>query len=335
MNFKDFIKILFLLLFIGLTIYSLILLRNVQKSSLYNTTPIIVNITEGKSQKNCKNIRTPCDPKDPNACNNSCTEDELTCVSLDSINPQGGSKFNGGGNVCLPQPVNIDCNSDKGGVLVWTGYAEVNDQTWSCLCMYPDRFNGPGCNNVSPGFCTGGTVNTSNLSGKYPDDSLCTCPSGTRKMVNSYNNLPFCAPSFLSGNQFEPPNWSNIYFNPSFKTSATNPPDITQSWSQNITNEIYYPNNLDLDSNTDSNKSFTQILSNINPGDQESPLDLQTLTLSASDEICSSACKKPFVLTPNEKMCDCKNNSSTNYSDQIKSLNTVFYTYYTGAEITN
>lgn len=329
MDFKDLFKILLLLIFIFLTVYALIFLKNVSKSSLYNTTPILVNPSSGQSTRDCKNIRTPCDPKDPNSCNNSCTEDELTCVNLDSINPQGGGKYNGGGNVCLPQPTNVDCDTDKGGVLVWTGYASVDDQQWSCLCMYPDRFNGDGCKNVATGFCSGGTINTSNLKGQYPDNSLCICPSGTRKMINSFNALPFCAPSFLAGNQYEPPTWSNIYFTPDPTDSKG------QAWSQKITDEIYYPNSLDTDSNNESNKNFGEILQNTNKGDSDSPIDLETLTKGAADNICSTACKGLFGVTPNEKMCDCTNNSSINYKDQVASLNKVFYTYYSGAEISN
>jgi hypothetical protein len=194
MKIIDIIKILLLIIFIGLTIFTyLYYQKSVKDLNLYNNEPVNVNPATISEKKNCVSVRTECNPADPESCNNSCNENALTCVKLQDYTPAGGEKINGGGYVCLPESPNINCDANKGGVLAWTGYSFVGKQGWSCLCMYPDRFTGEDCSQVAPAFCAGGSVDTNNLKGQYPDNSVCKCPEGKRKLINSYNNLPFCA----------------------------------------------------------------------------------------------------------------------------------------------
>jgi hypothetical protein len=328
MEITDLIKIVILFILIALIIFTYIYYtQSIKKSNLFNNEDINVNPATISEKKKCVSNRTECNPADPESCNNSCTETELTCVKLQDYTPTGGNKINGGGYVCLPEIPNINCNKNRGGVLAWTGYSVVDKQGWSCLCMYPDRFNGDDCSQVAPAFCTGGTVDTNNLKGAYPDNSVCKCPEGKTLLINSYNNLPFCADNKFVGNIKLPPSWYNIYFNTDYKNQNKGP----NAWATDIANEIFWNNPLGTGTSEQFVKDVNDILTNGNNGF----IPINKLYLGddqkvSADLICSKACF--YNTKPDSKMCDCNNNKATpgSYPSKLEA-NEIIYTYYQGA----
>jgi hypothetical protein len=139
------------------------------------------------------------------------------------------------GKVCLPREPDNSCNTDKGGIKLWTGYGFTEKQDWSCFCEYPEYYTGPNCNDINPYYCTDGKIDPT----KPLQDESCICPPGTEKMYRATTNIPFCAKTLpkdgggmygLKGNIKKSPNWINIIINrdqDKFK------------WADQIYNELY------------------------------------------------------------------------------------------------
>lgn len=340
MKIIDIIKILLLIIFIGLAIFTYSYYqKSVKDLNIYNNEPINVNPATISEKKNCSSVRTECNPADPESCNNSCNENSLTCVRLQDYTPAGGEKINGGGYVCLPESPNTNCDYNKGGVLAWTGYSFVGKQGWSCLCMYPDRFTGENCSETAPAFCSGGTVNTNNLNGRYPDNSVCECPEGKIKLINKYNNLPFCADNSgqikLAGNYKLPPSWFNVYLNTDYEKQTT------EIWSKDIVDELFWDNPLGTGTNllaTGATGPYVQCVSEFNEiltkgKDGFIPKDKLYLgdSTKISNELCYKACTG-YNVKPTSRLCDCnqKITAPGSYPNPLEA-NRVTYTYYQGA----
>lgn len=208
-----------LVILIGIGLF---LIYHFTSKAIPDNSPVVINPVSGESKKECTKVRTPCDINDPNSCNTSCTEEALTCVSLNSI--QGSSNINGGGHVCLPSPVGQKCDITKGGTLVWSGYGFTNRQEWDCLCTKPEYYVGSDCTTPNPAFCTGGNANGYD----------CSCPANTIKLYDEITNLPFCASKIsgggengLAGNLEAYPSWKNIYL-------------AAGDWYRHVAEELYY-----------------------------------------------------------------------------------------------
>ena len=349
MKIIDIIKILLLLVFIGFAIFTYSYYqKSVKDLNVYNNEPINVNPATISEKKNCVSVRTECNPADPESCNNACNETALTCVRLQDYTPAGGEKINGGGFVCLPENPNLNCDSNRGGVLAWTGYSFVGKQGWSCLCMYPDRFTGEDCSETAPAFCAGGTVNTNNLKGQYPDNSVCQCPEGKRKLINSYNNLPFCADSSgqisLTGNYKLPPSWYNIYFNTDYQKADSQKKAMEESskiWAKSIADQLFWDNPLGTGTAllaTGATGPYVQFVNDVqgillNGKDGYKPQENLYLgdDPKIANEICNKACTN-YNVKPTSILCDCNQNivAAGSYPNYLQA-NRVTYTYYQGA----
>jgi len=224
-------KIFVILLIIILLIIFIYLYNNINQkpeSKKSKIQPFSTNV-----KNDCTVMRIECDPKIVNPCSSLCNNDiELQCQREEN-DPKGF--------VCAPpKPPIIDCQSDKGGIMVWSGYGFTDNMDWSCLCTQPGYFNGIDCKNKNPGLCTGGTFDVSK---KGFSNESCTCPENTKKMIDSRTNLAFCANTNpiqgglygLAGNKPIYPAWESIYFN-------INTNDNYDSWVRRISDELYIGN---------------------------------------------------------------------------------------------
>lgn len=200
-----------------------------------NSVVSVINPMSGFTPVPCSSVRTPCNPNDPQSCNNSCTEQGLTCTNLSAFQSSISGNVNGGGYVCLPETPLLECNLNNGGALTWTGYGFTDSANWSCLCTHPEFFGGPSCETLNPSFCSGGTV-TVDPTKPFLAGNMCACPSGT-SMLYRDNNIPLCVPTSsvqgkqqgvngLAGNRVKD-SWINIYINP-------NPTDNNLTWATKI-----------------------------------------------------------------------------------------------------
>jgi hypothetical protein len=250
-------------------------------SSSLPDKPFVYLPTSSVSKVTCANTKQSCQSNDD--CNNTCNDvEQMSCVSTSTY-----------GNVCLPKEPDTYCNTEKGGLNIWTGYGFTDQSAWSCMCQYPEYFIGEHCDKPNPYFCTGGTID--NSKGLY--DTSCSCPDGTTKMYRAQTNVPFCAistpsPSLeygLTGNISKRPSWENIYINNG------------SQWANHIYSEMY-------------NKSDTTGLIN----------KIQTIigtSPTLTTTIVSNLCK----MTPSPDNL-CINNTSVGFSPE--NFDTVTYTYY-------
>lgn len=246
-NWSVVIVIIILLVTIGIFIW---ITKLEKKNSLLDTQKVLVNpVNNPFKTKDCRSVRTACNPKDPNSCNNSCDEQELKCVILDNINPSGAtaSTINGGGAVCLPDYPKIECDVNHGGVYVWTGYGFTDNQTWDCYCSYPEFFGGPACKNANADICSGGTINEAKMASRAPNSELCICPEGTVTMLRGQTNTPYCGSQDptkgggdfgLVGDVFSSPDWHNVFFRTNTSQAQSIIPITTSDWAKLITCEV-------------------------------------------------------------------------------------------------
>jgi hypothetical protein len=96
------------------------------------------------------------------------------------------------------------CNTQKGGVLTWTGWTNPDAATWSCICRYPAFSNGGDCGQLNPNVCAGGNFEW--IENQLPTDGKCTCNKGN-ELVKDYRGVPYCVPS-------EYKKWYTTYFTP-------------------------------------------------------------------------------------------------------------------------
>jgi hypothetical protein len=226
----------------------LLLMYLLSGDTLDKSTIPPINQSTTTTKVDCTLIRTPCDKTNPTSCNTSCNNsEEMKCIDLDD----------GSGSVCLPDNVDVSCNTENGGMKTWTGYGFTESQGWACLCTHPEYFSGSSCNNRTPSFCTNGTLD---LTKKWTND-MCVCPSNSVKMYREYGNTPFCvekppanAPINYIGNYVEYPNWQNIYYNP-------NPTSDKSDWAKKI---VYEMTGQRLQKNDPIVMSIINILDGIN-----------------------------------------------------------------------
>ena len=213
---KDLIK----LVIVAIILFSLYVLYLAIQSSIDRQKPsdeigkIVPFQTSEKPY--CAYTKVSCNPLNTTDCVEKCKDanaSEFKCVNLDAHQPSS-INANGGGWVCLPSQPTNKCIKENGGANLWTGYGMTNQQGWSCLCTQPLVYNGDGCADKNPSYCSGGTID--------PKTLACTCPAKTEKRWRVQSNTPFCVSNDpekgggyrgLAGNQLTTPNWGNVRFN--------------------------------------------------------------------------------------------------------------------------
>ena len=237
--------------FISVVVIMVMIYSLFKKNKLSDVSSVMINPIKVPSKRSCKKIRTPCDPKDPMACENSCDDSDplaqMKCIVLDDINPQGGSGINGGGAVCLPgnPGENIHCNTKNGGVYVWTGWGFTDNQDWDCYCMYPEYFGGPGCEKINSDVCSGGNVDLGRMIGE-PTSDICKCPEGTELLLRAGAGTPYCESTDerkgggmfgLAGGLHSSPDWRNVLFR-QYGDNDTRVPEDIDVWAGKIVREV-------------------------------------------------------------------------------------------------
>lgn len=285
--------LLVILLIVGVIGVIILINRLSLNNKLTDTTSTLINPVSVAFKKDCQQVRTPCNPKDPNSCNNACTEEQLECVLLDNINPPGGGKINGGGAVCLKGYPKIKCNINHGGVYVWTGYGFADHADWECYCMYPEFFGGPGCQNLNADICTGGTVDLGKMNGMEPTSDICTCPPGSVKMIRGDSGTPYCESNDpnkgggmfgTAGDIHGSPDWRNVlYRGVSPDVDKKILPKTTAIWAETIVKQLA----LSYDAKLDSSKALVSIMKNY--------LDsVDCRTCSNLKDACNDHCVRQF-----------------------------------------
>ena len=234
---------------IGIIIFEFILLVFIfliLPSSTKETSKIVINTSKKSAKVNCSQTKQSCQQDED--CLNTCSDSEkLSCASTDNY-----------GKVCLPIVPDGTCNKEKGGIPIWTGYGMTESQRWSCICEYPEYYNGRNCETPNPYYCTDGIIDKS----KPLQDESCICPEKTTKMFRASTNVPFCASTDeskgggeygLFGNIQKSPNWQNI----SIKSG---------NWSQKIYDELY--------DKSDQTNTVVNTISGIIDGNQKLTTDL-------------------------------------------------------------
>lgn len=305
---------------IGLFIY---IKRSRKNDPLYDTSSIQINRVGNDVQRSCSDTKTYCDPNDPHSCDICNDAVEMTCIDLSSISAPGSGKLNGEQAMCLPANIQTPCDVTKGGIYLWTGFGMTDNADWDCFCSAPQIFNGSGCMVQNPDFCSGGEIDTSQLSkSKTPDNSLCKCPPFTVLMYRAENNVPYCASTDpakgggmfgMAGNLSQTPSWRNVCF----RATQGNTVVSLDAWAQQIAREMTLN---DSDKITKVKPLLEEVLTKYS-----SSGSLFVLNKTIADELCGSATN----VSPCRSMCNISANpSSVDFPDlsQIKDT----YTYYQG-----
>lgn len=150
----------------------------------------------GDTKPLCLATPVPCETnEDCQACGDNV---ETQCVELARHTPEQEKVYGKSGKFCLPAKPEQKCNEKLGGLYVWTGWSEINRQEFDCLCSYPEIAGGPGCSQLNPNVCQGGTYTYDAVKDKRgPKPSDCKCGSGHNLMVprGVEGAVPLCIPA--------------------------------------------------------------------------------------------------------------------------------------------
>lgn len=264
---------------IGIIIFEFLLLIIIYflLPSTKETSKTVINPSNTSSKVKCSQIKQSC--QTDNDCSNTCTEEQLSCISTDNY-----------GKVCLPSVPDSSCNKEKGGIPIWSGYGMTDTSRWSCICQYPEYYNGPNCDLPNPYYCTDGQIDPT----KSLQDESCICPEGTKKMFRASTNVPFCAQIDqnkgggeygLLGNIYSSPDWRNISIQ-------------SVNWEQKIYDELY--------DKPDTNNLITKQIYDIIYDKTNKKYVGSVLTQDLAKKICSISpkpdhlCDQPFPTFKNE-----------------------------------
>lgn len=231
-NIKDVFKIILLVCTLFLFGYLFYLFK--KSSSPPKPGDILTPDKSGNNNRvDCMTKRTTCDPNNHSSCSDSCNNpDEMKCVKITDISKNINSQNSE--YVCLPKGPDTSCNTDHGGVNVWSGYGFTDQKEWSCLCTLPQLYGGPNCETLNPSYCANGNlkiIKKTDSECKREDGYQifggmclkCDCGNDTNKklMMRSETNTPICVSQNpkdgggymgLYGNYVSPPDWKNVYY---------------------------------------------------------------------------------------------------------------------------
>ena len=108
------------------------------ENSKINDTNMVIDISFFKNLTTTKNI----------------FQDQNIDIKIINIDTESGE------GVCIQENITKlpDCDTTKGGMLVWSGWTEPEaEMEWQCICNYPAFASGEGCSKVNSNVCIGGT----------------------------------------------------------------------------------------------------------------------------------------------------------------------------------
>lgn len=147
----------------------------------------------------CRQERIACNgPDDLTTCQKCVDNVEIKCRALDRT-PNQAKIYGDGGYYCLPEKPTQPCDTGKGGIWVWTGWASTDRMEWDCLCTYPGYAGNEGCTQWNPNICKGGDFVYDATQTKYqnvgPSVSDCTCSTGYNLLSADPGGIPICVPA--------------------------------------------------------------------------------------------------------------------------------------------
>jgi hypothetical protein len=191
--------IFFTILFIFLS--SLVISGYLYKPKIVSDA-FLLNFDMKSENPNCLSTNVNCNTDDD--CDKVCKRDsnvKITCQSIQR--PPGDPLFGKTQKICKPKkPTDVQCNSETGGVWVWTGDNSTNTQQWSCVCAYPSYYGNEknGCTRLNNGVCSNGkfTYNAYIKNGP-PSQEDCKCNDGYIKLNKAEINqgIPICVPESI------------------------------------------------------------------------------------------------------------------------------------------
>lgn len=97
----------------------------------------------------------------------------------------------------LETPSNDDCNANHGGVWVLNNLDALGKADWQCVCLYPEIFNGPSCNDKNQFVCRDGELSVNFVERVKLDSEDCICTYPKVSVLSNANNayraqFPIC-----------------------------------------------------------------------------------------------------------------------------------------------
>ncbi len=179
--------IIYIILF--LIVITLLLLSLIGFIVKPTNIPINVNPGTGISNKKCTSQVVECSTD--NDCSSNCVEssqgEEMKCIEIKVNNKNYGNTK----KVCALAKAEIKCNTQYGGLPVWSGWTNPDRMEWDCLCMYPNYAGGESCSKLNPNVCNGGQGFQWNANDGPPENGICTCVDGQEKIIDK-NGVPIC-----------------------------------------------------------------------------------------------------------------------------------------------
>lgn len=167
-----------------------------------NPKPISILINQsGKNRQNCTVNPVTCDTTQD--CVSDCLEAseglEMICKDITRTTDEQEKIYGKSTKICTDASAKMDCNTDLGGILVYSGSAGDERMEWDCICSYPEYAGSDGCKTINADVC-GGPSNKSGfnwtIANGEPSKQLCECPDG-KTLIRTDDNKPICIPSSL------------------------------------------------------------------------------------------------------------------------------------------
>ena len=175
---------------------------------------IIINPISGQNTKKCLSEILNCN--DDNDCQKNCIEQfsgvQMKCVDLPKYTEEQKLLYGQSQKICAPAKAEINCNAKYGGVLSWSGFPNIENMQWDCLCSYPNLAGGPGCS-LNSDVCEGGTYTWDVTDSNKSDPTnklLCTCGPGKSLFIDPITSVPKCVPKIFS-NKFNEVSTRSFY----------------------------------------------------------------------------------------------------------------------------
>lgn len=107
----------------------------------------------------------------------------------------------------LTKPPESKCEPEKGGIWVLQNLDAFGKANWQCLCLYPEIFSGPACNQKNPYVCKNGFLNVNFMKSTEINSNQCNCKQPLVSVMSDTNNafrtrIPLCVTKEEAANFF-------------------------------------------------------------------------------------------------------------------------------------
>lgn len=195
----------FAILIVGLLGFSVVGLARPPEPAQY--AKVVFSDQVGSFNKSCTTDLTLCETDQE--CQQLCREQQqgvqMACVQLSDPADRTGSISQK--KVCAIRDAVMQCGTNLGGVLTWSGWADANRMDWECLCQFPGYASNSNCREFNAGICSAYNPATQKTQSNYnwnvsmgrPELGSCACPTGTTRQTSNVNQMQRCVPNTLVG----------------------------------------------------------------------------------------------------------------------------------------